>query len=614
MKPFKHFGALKNGNGFGIVIDDLSEEETEEINRRMRRLKANVRGVKLHPKYYPRGNKMLNAWTIPAEHDAIEPMLEIVDEFDFKRNPSAERLIEHIVQIEKEWAAQQDHNKTLSSAQSGPAIEVPGLVGELRDYQRAAVDWVLRNRCVYIGDEMGTGKTLSALAAIAAANAYPVVVVCPASVKMGWKRQIDKFFPELSDNVYICNGRKPIEAWPSEIKIVIINYDILSSWQMKLIGLLSASPDSAIIFDEAHFIKNKKSKRTRAALNIAGRRKIRIAMSGTPVTSRPIELMSQLAVIGRLDDISGGRNWWFIERYCNPTHNGYGYDVRGASNLFELSERLRRHGILIRRRKEDVLTELPPKERISIPLPINNRSEYEKVRDDIRHWVISEVSSDPEIIHNASLLTDEQASKYMISEIRSRLVKARAALAIVKLNALRRVCMRGKIEAATAWIDDFLTSEEKIVVFCSHREAVDLLCEHFGDRAVSVVGGMGMINRQEAIDRFVSDDDVRIVVANIDAAAEGIDGWQNVCSNVAFLELTWTPTKHHQAEDRCHRSGQTNPVSCYYLMAANTIDEYLARIIDRKRAVVSAIVDGQEIEEDDNILADLLNRLTNGEF
>jgi SNF2 family DNA or RNA helicase len=609
MKPFKHFGALKNGNGFGIVIDDLPEEETEEINRLMRRLKTNIRGVKLHPNYYPRGGKMLNAWVIPAEHAAIEPMLEVVDGQGFKRNASAERLIGKIMDVERERVEQHNANQALSSAQSGPEIVVPGLVGELRDYQRAAVDWVLRNKRVYIGDEMGTGKTLSSLAAIAVADAYPVVVVCPASVKMGWQRQIDRFFPGLSDHVFICNGRKSSPI-PSDAKVIIVNYDILFYWQMDIVR---ASPKS-VIFDEAHFIKNKKSKRTRAANNVALRRDIKIAMSGTPVTNRPIELMSQLSVIDRLDDISGGKNWWFIERYCDPTHNGYGFDVRGASNLFELNERLRRHGILIRRRKEDVLTELPPKERISIPLEINNRTEYEKIRNDIKHWVISEVMSDPEVQRNSESLSDEAAQKYMIAEIRSRLLKANSALAIVKLNALRRVCMRGKIKSAIEWIDDFLTSGEKIVVFCSHREAVDLLYAHLGERAVKVVGGMGMQQRQDSIDRFVDDDNIRVVIANIDAAAEGIDGWQHVCSNVAFLELTWTPTKHHQAEDRCHRSGQTNPVSCYYLMAADTIDERLASLIDHKRAVVSAIVDGQEVEEDENILADLLNRLTSGEF
>lgn len=608
-KPFKHFGALKNGNGFGIVVDDISEEEIEEINIRMRRLKMNINGVKLHPKYYPRGGKMLNAWTIPAEHDAIEPMLEIVEEFGFKRNASAERLIQKIMEIERERTILHNKNQTMSSANTGPDIEIPGLVGGLRDYQKAAVDWVLRNRCVYIGDEMGTGKTLSALAAVAAADAYPVVVVCPASVKMGWQRQIERFFPGLSEHVYICNGRKN-EQIPSNIKIVVVNYDILAYWQMEIIRL---NPQ-AIVFDEAHFIKNKKSKRSRAAATIASNRRIRIAMSGTPITSRPIDLMSQLAVIGRLDDLTGGRNWKFIERYCNPTHNGFGYDVRGASNLFELNDRLRRHGILIRRRKEDVLTELPTKERISIPLPIDNRAEYEKIRDDIRHWVIGEVTSDPDVQKTIASMSDEASNRYIIKEIRSRLLRARSALTIVKLNALRRVCMRGKMEAATTWIDDFLTSEEKLVVFCSHREAVSRLHDHFKDRAVCVVGGMGAVQKQEAIDRFVNDDDIRIVIANIDAAAEGIDGWQHVCSNVAFLELTWTPTKHHQAEDRCHRSGQTKPVSCYYLMAADTIDERLARIIDRKHAVVSAAVDGLKIEDDENILADLLNRLSNGEF
>lgn len=609
MRPFKHFGALKNGNGFGIVIDGLAQEESEAINDRMRQIKANVKGVKLHPKFYPRNGKMLNAWFIPAEYEAIKPMLEVVEEYNFEPNAKANDLILKIIEVEEERIQHLDANQAMSFAHDAPDIVIPGLVGELRGYQKAAVHWVMRNRRVYIGDEMGTGKTLSSLAAIAAEDAYPLVVVCPASVKMGWLRQIERFFPHLVDGVYICNGRKAKEINPAT-KIVIINYDILSHWQL----YLQILKPRAIIFDEAHFIKNKKSKRTRAAINVASRAEIRIAMSGTPVTSRPIELMSQLAVIDRLNDLTGGRNWRFIERYCNPTHNGFGYDVRGASNLFELNERLRRHGIMIRRRKEDVLTELPTKERISIPLPITNRMEYNQIRNDIRHWVISEVTSDPEVKARTEGFDDETANKIIIQEIRTRLLKANSALAIVKLNALRKACMRGKMDAVIGWVNDFLTSEEKLVVFCSHREAVDKLYEEFGDQAVKVVGGMTSDQRQHSIDSFVEDDNVRLVIANIDAAAEGIDGWQHVCSNVAFVELTWTPTKHHQAEDRCHRSGQNNPVSCYYLMAADTIDERLARMIDHKRSVVSAIVDGQAVEHDENILADLLRRLTDEEF
>lgn len=609
-KPFKHFGALRNGSGFGIAIDDLDPIETQEINQTLRDLKANIDGVKFHPKFYPRNGKMLNAWVLPARPDVIPPMLEIVERYEFKRTGSAERLISDVLKAEADANEERAVNRQLSSAHDGPDVYVPGFVGEIRNYQRAAIDWIIRHRKVYIGDEMGTGKTLSALAAVAADGSYPVVVVAPASVKLGWHRQIQKFFPSLVGQTYVCNGRlaKPI---PQGTKIILINYDILSFWLTRLQNFKY----KAVVLDEAHFVKNRKAKRSRAAIVLAQGAEMRIAMSGTPLVSRPIDLVAQLEALGRMESLTNGRRtWWFIERYCRPTHNGYGWDTSGASNLFELNERLRRNGILIRRRKEDVLTEMPPKQRVSIPLEISNRKEYERVRNDISHWVKKQIGLDDKFQSYLSGLPKKQAESELTQRINEKILKAEAAVTITKLSALRQVCMLGKIDAAMQWVDDFLSSEEKLVLFVSHRSAVDTVMSRFGSAAVKIMGGMGAEAKQKAIDSFINDDEVRVVVANIDAAAEGIDGWQHVCSNVAFLELTWTPTKHHQAEDRCHRSGQTKPVTCYYLMANGTIDEYLAAIIDNKRSVISAVVDGEKTERSDNILADLMRRLTQGEF
>jgi SNF2 family DNA or RNA helicase len=609
-RPFKHFGALKNGHGFGIAVDDLDPLEEAQINNSLRDLKSNIRGIKFHPNFYPRNGKLINAWVVPAEQDAIEPMLDIIDRHEFKRSASAERLIANILAAAAERREAQAVNETMASAHDGPSVYVPGLVGELRPYQRAAVDWVVRNRKVYIGDEMGTGKTLSSLASVVVDGSLPVVVVCPASIKLGWHRQIQNFFPDLADKTFICSGRKT-STIPSGTKVVIVNYDILTAWVTKI----QAFGYKAVIIDEAHFIKNAKSKRSQATVRLAQRAEMRIAMSGTPLVSRPLDLVAQLNAIGRFSDFTEGRgNWSFIQRYCRPQHNGYGWDLRGASNLFELNDKLRRYGILIRRRKEDVLIDLPPKERVSIPLEVTNRKEYEAVRQSIGVWVRQQVENDPEYIESADTLNRLERAALFERLMSEKVARAQAAIALTKLSALRQVTMRGKMKAAIEWIDDFLTSDEKLVIFCTHREAIDTLMGQYGDHAVRIIGGMGPDRKQAAIDAFANDPDVRLVIANIDAAAEGIDGWQHVCSNVAFLELTWTPTKHHQAEDRCHRSGQTNPVTCYYLMAQSTIDEYLASLIDSKRAVVSAVVDREKVEREDNILFDLLKRLTEGEF
>lgn len=625
----KYVGALKDGSGFGVALHDLDRKEFDLITGRLRVLRTQDTRIKFHPKYFPHNGDNIGAWTVPANPRIVDNLVQLIGDYALDLSDEAAVLLDEVQKMHDEAPARQAENHALASAADAEPIEIPGLVGELRGYQYAAIHWALRNRKVYIADDMGTGKTLSSLASCVAAKALPVVVICPASVKLGWQRQVNRFFPDLK--VYVASGKKNTDNAPRNLPnmtnviphgtdVFVINYDIAGAWQPLTAVTKSGTSTEvfdykSVIIDEAHFIKSPKAKRTKAVANIANRVDFRIALSGTPMVNRPIEIVPQLEVLGRMDDFLGGRKkWHFVERYCAPTYNGYGWDTNGASNLFELSQRLREYGILIRRTKDEIMSELPPKERVTIPLALNNRDHYNKIMNDLRYWVEAKVAKDEELQQELAQMPEKIREKSRGYAIAERLFRAEKAEALVRLGALRQTCIDGKMDGITEWVRDFLTNDEKLIVYCIHRKTVNHLMNEFGDKAVKIYGGMSMEKRQASIDTFISDDSVRMVVANIDAAAEGIDGWQDVCSNVAFAELAWSPVRHRQAEDRCHRSGQQNPVTCYYLLAEKSVDETLAGLLDKKNIIISAALDGREIDEDESVLVGLLARLIEGVF
>lgn len=623
----KYVGALKDGSGFGVAIHDLDRNEFDLIVGCLRVLRTQDARVKFHPKYFPYKGENVGAWTVPAEPRIIDNLSRLIRDYDLEMSKDAKALLSEVKKRHDDAPVRHANNREKASAADAPPVNVPGLVGDLRGYQRAAVHWALENRKVYIADDMGTGKTLSAMAACVVADRLPVAVVCPASVKLGWERQINRFFPDLK--VYVASGKKNTENAPAHIAsakniipadtdVVVMNYDIVEAWSPLTTvenGHLSVFDYKSVIIDEAHFIKNPKAKRTKTLLNLAARVDFRIALSGTPMVNRPAEIVSQLQVLGRFDDFLQGRNkWYFMERYCRPVHNGYGWDISGSSNLFELSQKLREYGIVIRRTKDEIMGELPPKERISLPLKITNRGDYDNIMRDLRYWIEERVARDSGLQSELAAMPPSLRAERRGYAIAERMFRAEKAEALVRLGALRQTCVDGKMSGIVDWVRDFMTNDEKLLIYCIHRRTVNRLMDEFGDKAVKIYGGMSAEKRQKAIDAFINDDNVRLVVANIDAAAEGIDGWQDVCSNVAFAELAWSPVRHHQAEDRCHRSGQQNPVTCYYLMAEDTVDETLAALLDRKNQIISAAIDGREVDEDESILVGLLARIINGAF
>jgi SNF2 family DNA or RNA helicase len=253
--------------------------------------------------------------------------------------------------------------------------------------------------------------------------------------------------------------------------------------------------------------------------------------------------------------------------------------------------------------KADVLDQLPEKQRVVVPVNITNRAEYRAVQADVARWLREQAEADASFL--AALEAQESHEREAAIRARGREAeqRARRAEGLVRVGKLALVAARGKLEPAVEWIEAFLESGEKLVVFTRHREIGDRLLEAFVAAAVAT-GRIAADARTREIARFQEDPACRLIVCSLDAAGVGIT--LTAASNVAFLEMGWTPATHDQAEDRVHRIGQQNAVTAWYILAADTIDERIAAVVERKRRLVRATSDGA-VAADDSALDDLLD-------
>ena len=428
------------------------------------------------------------------------------------------------------------------------------LGGTLAPFQWAGVRYVLESRRTFVADEQGLGKTVEALASLEADGAFPAVVVCPASMKLGWQREAARWLPHRS--VAVITGRSAV---PPTGEITILNYELVAAHCDALARLRLR----ALVVDEAHYCKNPRAKRTQAVRRLASAVAadgLRLALTGTPVLNHADELIAQLRVIGRLEDFGSGAR--------------FSQQFRGHLSEERLHWHLRRR-CFVRRLKSEVLPQLPAKRQVVVPVALTNGAEYRLAEKDVIEWLRSQPLD--------------------LSELNARIAATLRAERLAQLGTLQRLAARGKLAAALAWIEDFLVSGEPLVVFARHREVQAAVLRRFPD-ALHLLGADSLADREAAIEAFQEPGGPLMIVGAIRVAAQGITLTR--ASNVAFLELEWTPAMHDQAEDRCHRIGQRDAVTAWYLLAANTIDETMARLIQSKRAIVAAVTDGRMIEAD----------------
>ncbi len=443
--------------------------------------------------------------------------------------------------------------------------------GSLYPHQADGVAFLLSKKRAILADDMGLGKTRQAIVAMeAGCPEGTILIVCPASIKLNWKREILMVDDKATIEVLgIDTNQTDTPRW------IIINYDILS----KHADRLHAIDWAGVILDEAHFIKNA-SKRTSHCLKLLGVQaeakaaligpEFVFLLTGTPMTNRPKDLFNLFRCVGH----PASRSFLsFAKRYCDAYRNDYGWVTTGASNLDELSLLMKE--VSIRRMKNEVLN-LPPKVRSWVPVDISGSKAALNAIDGFLSWYSGTDPSQP---------NDR--------EFLARLTNVRTAL------------HKAKFKAVAERIKDVIATGEKVVLFTCFTDGIERHKKMLGDQAVTITGANASAKRTEAVDRFQSDPAVRVALCNIIAGGVGIT--MTAGTHVIFQDLDWVPANHAQAEDRCYRMGQNKRVTVEYFHADGTLDGYIATLLQRKMALIAA-VEAEEIP-DKSILTEIQDGL-----
>lgn len=443
---------------------------------------------------------------------------------------------------------------------------------ELYPFQKVGVAFAeaSNGRCL-IGDEMGIGKTIQAIAYAALNPARPALVVCPANVKYNWQKEIKKWLPGETAQVIDSGKAELIGA-----DFYIINYDLMTK---KLDELLKVNPRLTII-DEAHYLKNEKAKRTIATMTLARFCPKVIALSGTAIASRPKEFFNILNLL-RPDEFSS--KWNFMQSYCDPYHNGFGWDFDGASNTKELNERTR--DVCIRRLKSEVLPDLPPKTRQFLPIQLTpaQREVYDIAQDE---W-------------------EEKLNEYYLNG-----ESIPPGTMLNMLSDLRHKCGIIKVPYACDWIREYNASTGKpMIVFAHHKDVIKGIHLALEDdyKVANITGETPAKMRQVIVNSF-QEGEIEVLLCNTIAAKEGLT--LTKADTALFIEREWVPSDEEQAEARIHRIGQdSDSVHSVYLSCMNTIDEHFDRVVEQKRQVVKAVLDGGDVEERKSLVKELVKKM-----
>lgn len=413
-------------------------------------------------------------------------------------------------------------------------------------------------RCMLSWD-MGLGKTIATLGCLHRnPQALPAIVVCPASVKYMWESEAARFGIRAA----VAEGQTPPDYLSGRLvkheRLLIINYDILRYW----LDALKNLDLRTVIFDECQFLGTLTSRRTQAAMELARPLKYAIALSGTPLTNRPAELWPTLHIL-RPDLYNSF--WLYACEYCEPRFIRGEWQYKGATKLKKLNQELQ--AVMIRRKKSEVLHDLPGWQRRVVPVPIRHPEEYKAASDNFLQWLRQ---TRPERVFAAS-----------------------RAEQVTRVGYLLRLAARLKMRFVADWIQDFLQRDEKLVMFAVHKRVIRYLQERFPAESVVVDGSVVGRKRKAAVDQFRRDRRKTLFIGNIKAAGTGIDGLQDVASTVGFAEMWWVPGIHTQAEARVvDRIGQRNASIINYFVARGTIEEKLCKVIQTKQKVIDETLDG----------------------
>ena len=436
-------------------------------------------------------------------------------------------------------------------------------------HQTEAIQKLVENKKFILADDMGLGKTTSTIIAALESGAKKVLIICPATLKINWKREIENYSDK---SIFIAEGKN----FSKEHDFVIINYDIIKNFhdtkRKSESQILDANFDLVVI-DEAHYIKNPQAQRTKLINDLVKKVDRLWLLTGTPMTSRPIDYYNLLSLV----DSPVAKNWMaYVIRYCSGYQFRVGprkvWNVMGASNLEELRDRT--SSLLLRRLKEDVL-DLPDK--IITPVYLRLKSkDYEELMGEYYNWY----EKNPE-------------------ESKSLTVQ------FTKLTKVRQILANEKITQTIEIAENIIEQGKKVIIFCNFTDSLNKITEHFGKVAVKLDGSMSKPERQLAVDQFQENDKIKVFVGNIKAAGVGI----TLTSGEAVImnDLSFLPSDHSQAEDRAYRYGQKNNVLVYYPIFENTIEGVIYDILNQKKSVIATVMG--DVQNSADFVEEIMNRI-----
>lgn len=503
-------------------------------------------------------------WSVPFSLSVLAPFKKWLEENGF-----AEGVVYRPSQRVLEY---QEPEAVITPEDVLQACKEIGLTRTPRYYQAEGVAYMINHGNCINGDDCGLGKTMTSICVVELLNAFPALIIVPASVKYNWKKEWEKINPNRTVGVVDSKKRKNApDPWLNDV--VVINYDILGERGLdtpkaKHPQLLKKYWGSCI-FDEIHFLKSEKALRTKMAKKIAAKIENVWGLTGTLTQKRPADLIQPFKIIRRFKDIFGD-SMEFKFRYCNAKKTIYGFDISGFSNLEELHELLRMGGY-IRRNKRDVLDELPPLITTTVDTPISNLKEYKKAEDDLVAYL----------------------EKIDINKANSAI----NAPHLVMMQTLKRLSVEGKMKFVEGYIKDWLEANEDspLLVFGVHREPLQRLAAMF--KAPVIQGGVDGKKKQQIVDEF-SQGKHRVLFANIKSAGTGTDGLQENCSNLLYIELPDSYSDIEQVNSRLERMGQRGSINVTRLLCPDTIDVQMNEMMTDKSLVMGVINRG----ESENVL------------
>ena len=421
----------------------------------------------------------------------------------------------------------------------------------LLSHQIEAVEKLVKTKRFILADDMGLGKTTSTIVAALETEAKKILIICPASLKINWQREIENY---TNRSTYICGSKRYEDA-----DFVIVNYDILKNFhdpKDRDNSRVLKSNFDLVIIDEAHYIQNKTAQRTKLINDFVKGVDRLWLLTGTPMTSRPMNYYNLLELI----ESPVAANWMaYVIRYCEGYQFKVGnrkvWNVMGASNLEELRDRTSRQ--VLRRLKTDVL-DLPDK--IITPVYLRLKSkEYEELMGEYFEWY----EKNP----------DESSS---------------LTVQFTKLTKVRQIIANEKIRSTIELVENILEQDKKVIVFTNFTDSLNKIYEHFGKKAVYLDGSCSPAKRQNAVDEFQNNDKIKVFVGNLKAAGVGIT--LTSAEAVVMNDLSFVPSDHSQAEDRSYRYGQKSNVSVYYPIFENTIEGVIYDILNKKKNIFETVM------------------------